>query len=65
MEISRNWATAYSLTFYGWPQNWHSICAVCLSLGTLMYYLEGQGLLEVESSTILGLVGSNQFLSYP
>ena len=65
MEISRNWATAYSLTFYGWPQNCHSICAVCLLFSTLMYYSEGQSLLEVESSTILGLVGSNQFLPYP
>ena len=28
-------------------------------------YNEAQGLLEVKSSTILGLIGSNQFLLYP
>ena len=23
VEISRNWATAHFLAFYGWPQNFH------------------------------------------
>ena len=38
---------------------------VGVSFSMLMYYSEAQVLLEVKSSTILGLIGSNQFMSYP
>ena len=42
-----------------------SLAPVGVSFSMLMHYNEAQGLLEVASSTILGLIGSNQFLSYP
>ena len=66
--ISRNWATSCFLTFHGqfWKElSWHwwachSAYANILETGT-----RAQGLLEDESSTILGLVGFNHFLLYP
>ena len=41
---------------------------VGVSFSLLMYYMsctEAQGLAEVDSSAILDLVGSNQFMSCP
>ena len=37
---------------------------VGVSFSMLMHYNEAQGLLEVKSSAILGLVGSNQLLFF-
>ena len=37
VEISRNWATAPFLTFYGWPQNCHGTDGCVIQL---MYYNE-------------------------
>ena len=62
-EISRNWATIhFFFIFDGWPQN----CCGAMSANVLQQaYSEAQGLLEVESSGMLVLVDSNQFLSCP
>ena len=61
--ISRNWATAQFLAFYGSSQNWHGagwVCHLAYAIVLQWAYTEAQGLLEVESSTILNLVDSNQ-----
>ena len=41
------------------------MCRLASVLILQRVYNEAQGLLEAESSAILGLVGSNQFMSYP
>ena len=65
--ISRNWATAHFLPFYGWPQNCHCACTHAIHHANVLpwAYKEVEGPLEVESLAILDLVSSNQFLSYP
>ena len=67
MEISRNWAITHFLVFYGRPQNCQGACGCHLTYANVVQwvYNGAQGLLDVESSAILGLVGSNQFLLYP
>lgn len=53
------------VVFYGWPWNCHGPCG-CVTLLVLMCYKrackEAQGLQDVESSVILDLSGSNQYL---
>ena len=64
--ISRNWATAHFLAFYGQPRTVMAPVGVSFSISKciIIAHNEAQGPLEVESSTILGLIGSNQFMSY-
>ena len=46
--------------------SWHLwVCHLTYASELQLAYNETQGLLEVKSSAILDLVGSNQFMSYP
>ena len=68
MEISRNWATAGFLTFYGWPWNCHGTVGV--SINKVMFYSEHTLRLEVlleevDSTAVLDLVGSNHLSCVP
>ena len=69
MGISRNWATAHFLTFIVGLGTLMVPVGVSFSLlmcyNELMCYTEAQGLVEVDSSAILDLFGSNQFMFYP
>ena len=67
VKISGNCATTCFLTFYGWPWNCHGAGTCDIQLADVLQraYKEAQSLLEVESSAILNLTGSNQFLSNP
>ena len=66
-EISRNWATAQFVVFDDWPQNCPHTCECVIYLVRVFQwaYTETQGLVEVDLSTILDLLGSNQFMSCP
>ena len=62
--ISRNWATAHFLSFW-WPWNCHGARVYVIDHADVLQqaYTETQGRLEVNLSTILNLVGFNQFVS--
>ena len=65
--ISRNWATTHFLAFLcsALELLWHLWMHKLANANVLQWaYNEAQGLLKFESSTILGLIGSNQFMSY-
>ena len=55
------------LTIYGWPQNYQGSYGYVIEHADVSQWgrNESQGLQEVQSSTILDLVSSNQFMSYP
>ena len=65
-EISRYWSTVHFLFFYGQPRNCLNTRGCVIEHASVLQwaYNEAQGLLEVKSSTILGLISSNQFMSY-
>ena len=60
-RISRKWPNAHFFPFMIRTLLW--VCHLANVLQRV--HNDVQGLLEVESSAILDLVGSNQFLSYP
>ena len=67
MKISGNCAATHFLTLYGWPWNGHGAGGCVIQLANVFQRAnkEAQHLLEVESSAILDLTGSNQCSSRP
>lgn len=61
--ISKKWANAHFLAFLATLGT--VMAAAGVSVGWLMHYNECTMRLEVRSSTIFSLEGSNQFMSYP